>query len=105
VRDIDADQVIEQHAAEMGRRAGAGGAVLHLALVGFGVRDELLEIVDRQVLARDEHNRNLGDERDRGEIGGRVVERLLVDGLALRVGADGAEHGAVAVGSGVSDAL
>jgi hypothetical protein len=50
------------------RRACSGRAVLHLDLISLRVGDELLEIVDRQVLARDEHDRDLGDERDRGEI-------------------------------------
>ena len=80
--------VVEHDAAEMGCRAGAGRAERHLRLVLLGVGDEFLEVVDRQVLARDQRDRHLGDQGDRREVGRRVVERLLVEGLVLRVGAD-----------------
>ena len=62
VGDVDADHVVQQHAAEMGGRARAGRAELHLRLVRLGVGDELLEVLHRQVLARDQRDRNLGDQ-------------------------------------------
>ena len=99
------EHVVEQHAAEMRRRAGAGRAELHLGLVGLGVGDELLEVLGRQILAHGQHDRHLGEQRDRREIGLRIVERLLVERLALGMGADGAEHEGVAVGLGIGDAL
>ena len=105
VGDVDADHVVQQHAAEMGGGARAGRAELHLALVRLGVGDELLEVLHRQVLARDQHDRHLRDQADRGEIGLRVVERPLVEGLGLGVGADGADDEVVAVGGAVGDAL
>ena len=83
---------------------GAGRAELHLALVLLGVGDEFLEILHRQVLAHGQQDRNLGDERDRREIVDGAVERLLIQRLALGVGADGPEHHGVAVGRGIGHA-
>ena len=62
---IDPDEIVEQHAAQVSRRACSGRAVLHLGLIGLRVGAELLEIVHRQVLARDEHDWDLGDKRPR----------------------------------------
>jgi hypothetical protein len=73
-------------------------AELHLGLVRLGVSDELGQIVGRQILSRDEHEAHIGDQRDRGEVGGGVVERLARERLVERVGADRAEHERVAVG-------
>ena len=89
----------------MGGRSRAGRAELHLGLVCLGVGDELLEVLHRQVLARDERDRHLGDQPDGGEIGLRVVQRLLVERLGLGVGADGADDEVVAVGRAVGDTL
>ena len=105
VGDVDTDEIIEQHAAEMGCGAGACRTVLHLRLVRFGISDEFLKVVHRQILARDEHDRHLGNQRNRRKVRRRVIERLLVHGLALCVRADGAEHERVAVGRGIGDAL
>ena len=102
--DVGAHRGVEHHAAEMRGGARAGRAELHLGLVGLGVGDEFLEVLDRQVLAHQERDRNLGDQRHRREVGHRVVERLLVERLALRLGADGAEQHGVAVGPGVGHA-
>ena len=66
--------------------------VLHLGLIGLRVGAELLEIVDRQVLARDEHDWDLGDKRDRGEICRRIVQGLLIETLALGMGPDRTKH-------------
>jgi hypothetical protein len=88
----------------MRRRTGAGRAELHLGLVRLGVGDEFLEIADRQILARFQHQRHFGDENDRREIFGRIVERMFVQRLALRMGADGAEHELIAVRLGIDDA-
>ncbi len=75
VVDIGPQDVVEQHAAEMGGRAGAGRAELHLALIGLGVGDELLEVADRQILAHGQDDRNLRHQCDRREIVDRAVER------------------------------
>ena len=76
-----------------------------MALVGLRVGAELLEIVDRQVLARDKHDWDLGDERDRGEICRRIVQGLLIETLALGMGTDRTQHERVAVGRRIGDPL
>src|SRR5262249_243771 len=100
VGEVDPDRRIKQHAGEMARRAAAGRAVLHLRLVGLRVGDELLEVVRGQVLAGDQHRRRLSDQRDRCEIGHRIVERRLVEQLAVGVGGAAAEQDLVSVGGG-----
>ena len=105
MRDVGAEHVVQQHAAKMRGRAGAGRAELHLALVLLGVGDELLEAVDRQVLAHRQDDRHLGEQRHRRELLDRIVERLLVERLALGMRADRAEHDLVAVGRRGRDAL
>ena len=40
------------------------------------VRDEFLQGAGRKILARDQDQRHLGDERRRGEVGRGVVGRL-----------------------------
>jgi hypothetical protein len=52
MRDVDTNEIVEQHAAEMGCRARAGRAVLHLVLIGLGIGNEFRKISHRQVLAR-----------------------------------------------------
>jgi hypothetical protein len=78
---------------------------LHLGLVRLGVGDEILEIARRQVLARDQRDRRLGDQRDRRKIGRGVVGRLLVERLVVGMRADAADPHGVAVGPGIGDAL
>jgi hypothetical protein len=68
------------------------------------MRDESLEIVGRQVLAREQHQRHVGDKRDRREVGRRIVERPLVERLVERMRADRAEHEGQAVGIALRDA-
>ena len=46
----------------------------------LGVLDELLERVDRQVLAHDDHVRRLDREPDRHEVADRVPVQLLKQG-------------------------
>jgi hypothetical protein len=73
-------------------------AELHFRLVGLGVNDELREIAGRQVLAGDQHEAHVGDQRDRREVGGGVVERPARERLIERVGAHRPQHEHVAVG-------
>ena len=103
VGDIGAHEGIDDDAAEMGGGAGARRAKLHLRVVRLGVGDELLEIRRRQVLAHDQDQRHVRQQTDRREISRRVVERLLVHGLALGMGADSANHEGVAVRRRISD--
>ena len=79
--------------------------ILHLALIGFGVGDEFLEIVHRQVRPGDDRDRSYREIGHRREIGLHIVERLLVERLVLRMRADAAEHHRVAVRLGIGDAL
>ncbi len=62
-------------------RPRPGGAVLQLGLIGFGVGHEVGERIRREILARDEHPRRIGKQRDVFEVGHRVVERLFVERL------------------------
>ena len=54
---------------------------MHPRVICFCVSDELLQIADRQVLAYDQHDRLLDDQRHRLEIGRGIVERLGVQRL------------------------
>ena len=81
MRDSGAHGGIEQNRADMGARAGTGGAVLHSRLIRFRVGHEFAERVDRKIRARDQYPRRIGEQRDMLEIGHRVVERLLVESL------------------------
>jgi len=85
VRDIDAYRRVQQHARKMRARAHAGRAELHLALVRFHVGHELLQVVDRQVLAGKQDARRFRDQPDRREVVRRIVERLLVERLVVGV--------------------
>jgi hypothetical protein len=85
-------------------RSFTAGAVLHLVAVGLGVGGELLEVVRRQVLPRQQDLRRVHDQRHRREVGRRVVGRLLVHRLVDRMGADRAEREHVAVGRRIGDA-
>jgi hypothetical protein len=81
-----------------------GRAVLHVLLIGFAIGDELLQILDRQILARDQQDRLLTDQRDGREVGHRIVERMLVVRLAMREGPGATEHELVSVGRSLRDA-
>ena len=78
--------------------------VLHLVLVRLHVGDQLLQIVHRQALARDQEARRFRDHPDRLEVLGRVVGLLLVERLAVGVGAGVADQERVAVGRRLGDA-
>jgi hypothetical protein len=45
-----------------------GRAELQLRLMLLGISDELFEVVDRQVFARDQHKGHFGDQNDGREI-------------------------------------
>ena len=105
VRDLGAHGDVEQHGADMRAGAGAGRAVLHLALVGLGEGDEFGERLRREIRARDQDARRVRMQHHVLEIGGAVVERALVERLV-----DGEDRAArqqqrVAVGRRLGDAL
>ena len=83
---------------------GARRAVLHLALIGFRVSDEIRQIAARDTAAGDQNERLDRHQGHRREVGRGIVERLLVDQRALRVGRLAAEQECVAVGIGPRDA-
>ena len=83
---------------------GARGAVLHLALIGFRVSDEIRQIAARDTAAGDQNERLDRHQGHRREVGCGIVERLLVDQRALRVGRLAAEQECVAVGVRPRDA-
>ncbi|HZL39508.1 MAG TPA: hypothetical protein VFC45_04425 [Pseudolabrys sp.] len=94
VHRLFADRGIDQRAAQMRGRADPGGTELHLGVVRFDVSDEFLEVRHRQILARDQHHRLLGDQADRREIADRIVGEFLVDRRVVAVRADaGEQHG------------
>src|SRR5215218_10788015 len=103
--DVGADEIVQQHAAEMRRGARARGAELHLVLVRLGVGDELLEILGWKILTHRKHDGNLRQQRDRSKIGLRIVERALVERLALCVSAHRSYSDRVAIGASVGHAL
>ena len=88
----------------MHARADSGGAVLHLALIGFGVGHEFRQRIGRKILARDQDPRRIREQRDVLEIGDGIVERLLVERLIDgKNGAARKQHG-VTVGRRLRDA-
>jgi hypothetical protein len=97
---VDAEGGVQQHAGEVGGRTAAARAVLHLRLVRLGMGGKLPQRLRRQVLARDQEKRHFRVQPDRREIGRRIVERILVERLARRMGPDVAEHELIAVGRG-----
>jgi hypothetical protein len=104
VGHLDADHLVHQHAADVRGGAGAARAVLHLGVIGSCIGGELAKIARRQVLAREQHLRRVGDQDHRNEIGARIVGRRHVHRLADRVRADRAQGEHVAVDVGVGDA-
>jgi hypothetical protein len=64
-----------------------------------------LQIAGRKIVARDQHDRLVGHQRDRLEIGRCVVKRLLIERLVLRVGAEASQYELVTVGCGFGDAV
>jgi hypothetical protein len=95
-------------------RADAGAAHRGLALVGFGISDDIVEVVQRQRLARHQHHRRSGDQNHRREITARIVRQLRIHaeacgvrpeiahdhGVTVRIGAGGARRADRAAGAG-----
>ena len=74
------------------------------ACVGFHVAGKFREVADRKILANNQHQRLLGQQCDRREVGDRVEERLLVEGLVVDEVSAAAEKDLIAVGRCVRDA-
>jgi len=101
--DIDPHRRIEQHTGEMGSRTGPGRAKLHAGVVRLRKGDELRQIADRQILARDQRDGLLGEQNDRGKIGRSIVEGRFVQRLVRSKGAGTAKHELVTIGRGFRD--
>ena len=80
VRGVCSDGKVEHHAPEVRRGACAGGAEA-CGLARLHMPHEILQALARQVLARHEHQRLLGQQGHRREVGDRIEERLLVEDL------------------------
>ena len=73
-------------------------AVPQLRLVSLRVCYELLQIVGREIVARDQHQGLICNEGHRREIGHGVVKRFLVERLVLGVCSNIAEDELVPIG-------
>ena len=94
---VDLGDVFEHLSRQMMQAADAGRAVVQLAGIGFGVGDELLEVMDRQVRAHREDERAARDLDHRRKRLDRIVRRLLGDRRRNQYRARAAEHDRVAV--------
>ena len=62
----------------MMRRADAAGAIRQFSRIGFGIGDELLHRIHRQLRIDDEEERRAGDHSQRHKIRRRIVGQALV---------------------------
>lgn len=102
--DVDAGHLFEQFHVEVGRRAGAGGAVGQFARAGLGHRDQFFQVFRRQRGVGDDDLVGVGDVDDRLEIPDRVVGLAGVQRRVDDVGWADVDQG-VAVGHGAGDGL
>ena len=70
---------------------------VHLRFVRLHIGDELLEILGREILAREDQHRRSRDQPDRLEIVRRVIGEIRVECDGCRVGPHVAGHDGVAV--------
>jgi len=63
----------------VGHRAHARGAVAVLTGIGLQQRDELAQILCRQLRVGDQYQRKAAGKRDRDEVLDRIVRQVLVD--------------------------
>ncbi len=81
----------------MRARAIAGGAVIQLARILLGERDQLLQVLGGKIVLHDERMREGASARERGEIGNRIIARLLHQQHVVAVGLVVAEGDGVAI--------
>ena len=98
-RELRAQGLLQQHAAQLRHRAQAGVGQIYLVAVGARVLDELDHVARRQVLAAQQRHGHVGHLADVGEVGQRVERQLAVQrrrrGHAVVVDQEG-----IAVGRG-----
>src|SRR5262245_24528871 len=105
MRDRCAHGTVEYDATKVSSRAGAGRAILHLALVCFGVGDEFLEVAYGQIGPGNDRNRRHREIGNRREVSHHIVEGMFIERLILRMGADATEHHRVTVRLRICDAF
>jgi len=103
VGDLNTDRGVEQKTAEVIRAADTRRPELEPILVCLRVGYEPPQVIRWKILACEQQERLVDDETDGREIACCVVERLSVNRLVLRMGADIAEHELIAVGSRLGD--
>src|SRR4051812_19863839 len=74
-------------------------------LVRLGESNELLQVIYRQVVPRDEDESLIRNECHWGEIFNRVVERFPIEPLALRKSANVADDKLIALQTSLCDAI
>ncbi len=84
----------------MGDRADPRMRHVELLGVGFELGEEALEIVGREILARDDEDGLIDHEPDRREIGVGLVGKVRIDGDGRGVGSELPHLDGVAVGRG-----
>jgi hypothetical protein len=100
-QDVDQFQSchgVEQLPGKMHGRPCARGAVVELAGIRLGERDQLFHRVRLHLRMRHQRIGALPDQPDRREIALRVIVQLRVETVVNRVRADRAHHDGVAVG-------
>jgi hypothetical protein len=97
VHDEDVGRHLQVLEGEVAGAAVARRAVVELARLRLRERDELLEVLRRQIGVDDIQARHLGKQRDRLEVLDRVVGQLFEDERVDRERADVAEHDRVLV--------
>ncbi len=95
VHHVGAGLGFEQFHREMRGRSGAGRSVVELAGLLFGQRHQLLHRRGGKVLAYHQRMLEVGNARDRAEIGHRIIAGLLEQDAVGRVRLVGAEHDGV----------
>jgi hypothetical protein len=98
--EAGAGDFLKIHAGDLRAAGGADGAGLRLIGIGLEPSDKLAHVACREVLARDDQLRRVGNERDRRKIVRRVIGQIVGDrvddlgasltdqqGVAVRLGA------------------
>lgn len=98
VRQFRARPLAEQHAHEVRQRALARCAVGALAGFGLGARDHVFHVLHRYPGAGHHAELEMRQQRDRREVGHRVVVQLLVDVREQHHRPAGQQHHGLAVG-------